>query len=57
MPDDMTLAWAGLTPPRPGSRKTTCPCCSQSRAKPNERCVTIMSDRAWCWHCQKEWEW
>lgn len=29
------LQWRGITPPKPGSIKTTCPQCSHMRTKPD----------------------
>lgn len=52
------LMWAGITPPATNSRKTTCPMCSNTRAKREQRCLSIYPAAhlvAWfCHHCQ--WE-
>ena len=49
------LMWRGITPPPEGSRKTTCPMCSHTRAKSSERCLSIYPGNQWiswqCHHC------
>ena len=52
------MIWAGITPPAGGSRKTTCPLCSHTRAKPDQKCVSVYYDPpgAHCHHCAKTWE-
>lgn len=54
-----TLMWNHITPPAPGSKRTTCPKCSQARKKPHRRCLTVWVDdtdmiRVKCWNC--EWQ-
>lgn len=55
---NIDLIWAGITPPAGGSRKTTCPLCSHTRAKPDQKCVSVYYDPpgARCHHCAKTWE-
>ena len=51
----MALMWRGITPPPFGSRKTTCPICSEGRNKRDERCLSVYDKGAWiewkCHHC------
>ena len=48
----------GIEPPRNGRTRTTCPECSPTRRKRNERCLTAWEDCGvvfWkCHHCK--WE-
>jgi hypothetical protein len=52
------LMWRGITPPPEGSKKTTCPECSHTRAKKHRRCLSIKLDRGMifvlCFHCGHE---
>lgn len=54
-PVSEALMWRGITPPPQDSRKTTCPVCSHTRAKQDERCLSIYPKAGWvdwrCHHC------
>ena len=56
--EDMLID-CGINPPDRGS-KTTCPSCSESRKKRNEKCLKIRVDHereivSWfCFHCKME---
>ena len=60
MIDAQALMYAGITPPPPGSNRTTCPICSHHRVKDWERCMVIrpMGDvmEVYCHHCGYEQE-
>lgn len=49
------LMFNGITPPSEGKAKTTCPMCSHTRRKSQEKCLRIftIADRvSWsCFHC------
>ena len=56
-----TLIWRGITPPPPNSRKTTCPMCSATRLKRDERCLSVyIGNTAIEWNCHhcgySDWE-
>ena len=52
---DEALMFNGITPPDMGSKKTTCPKCSHTRRKQQERCLSVYVGEArveWaCHHC------
>lgn len=52
------LFLAGFTPPEYWVGRTTCPECSHTRSKPDEKCVSVylFQNRAHCHHCAKTWE-
>jgi len=55
------LMWRGITPPPLGSKKTTCPHCSHTRAKADQRCLSVYHRNQvveWrCYHCDwEDWE-
>ena len=50
------LMFNGITPPRPGSQKTTCPQCSPARVKRWEKCLRVVPEPCGvvtvsCYHC------
>lgn len=55
---DQALLFNGITPPNPGSRKTTCPKCSPTRKKSDQKCLSIQVDGdlvTWlCFHCKDD---
>jgi hypothetical protein len=53
------LMWAGITPPKEGRKRTTCPKCSPTRKKAWEKCLLIREDapgitKVYCHHCRYE---
>lgn len=60
-PDIIAVLTAnGITPPKQGSNKTTCPMCSDYRVKNRQRCLTVKLTRKgviwFCHHCHWEGE-
>ncbi len=54
------LEFHGITPPPPGSKKTRCPKCSDTREKRKQRCMSVYAVAGgWeceCHHCgHQEW--
>ena len=49
------LLFAGIVPPPEGSNRTTCPMCSHTRRKADDRCLSIYPRDGWvdwkCHHC------
>jgi len=52
------LEWRGITPPRHGTHRTTCPHCSHERTKAKQRCMKITYEDGacyiLCYHCKFE---
>lgn len=50
-----SLMWRGITSPPRGSRKTRCPCCSNTRRKAEEPCLSVYEGAGqvtwFCHHC------
>jgi len=55
---EQAMQFNGITPPKPGSRKMTCPKCSHTRRKHLEKCLRVEVDGngvSWkCFHCKDE---